>query len=343
VALGAAALAIFLAVRIRHDVRYALSSSTPRDLGPAEVLARGDAAALPVNQYVQVSGRPDRASGVILDTQGSWEFRQLFRLSGTDSRVFVRRQGDPLPVALAEKPRYTGRLIPFSDLSFFESIREHFAARVSGTHFFEPARLAGALEGGGAAPGALTVPDRTGGQVKLGPGDELVIERERPGRFRVELPRDRFPGLAQAKETLEAKGATVVAEVPGVDPRAARDRLVVEVEIPAAAREPILSALGDLDRRVRLRPARQRDVARLRELSTHPGLLVITRTGAPAVELPLGEIVSLRTEAPVVIPKDALILLEGERPRDQLPKLVILAFLVAFTAVSAMGLRRRAA
>lgn len=342
-ALCAAGLAIFLAVRIRHDVRYALSSATPRDLGGAEVLARGDAAALPINQYVRISGHPDRSSGVILDTQGSWEFRQLFRLAGTDSRVFVRRQGDPLPVALAEKSQYTGRLIPFAELSFFASIREHFAARVSGTHFFEPTRVARALELAGPAPGALIVPDRTGGQVKLGPGDELVIERARPGHYRIELPRDRFPGIEQARAAIEAKGAVWGSEVAGVDPEVARQRLVVEVQIPEASREPLLSALGDLDRRARFRPARRRDVVRLRELSARPGVLAIERAGAPAVELLLSEIVSIRAVAPVVIPPDALILLEGERPRDHLPKLLVLAFLVTITGVSAMGLRRRAA
>jgi hypothetical protein len=64
--------------------------------------------------------------------------------------------------------------------------------------------------------------------------------------------------------------------------------------------------------------------------------------GSGARTLPLAQIAALRTAAPVRVPPDALLLLEGERPRDHLKTLVILAFLVSFVIVNLLALRRPA-
>jgi hypothetical protein len=140
-AVAAIALALFLGFKLRADLAYALSATTPLDLGDARDLAGRSSAALPVNRYVRLAGRADRESAVILDTQGSWQFRQLFRLLGTGNRFFVRRAPDPLPVELAEKDTFTGLLIRLEDLSFAPAIRRHFVAHVSATHFFAPRAL----------------------------------------------------------------------------------------------------------------------------------------------------------------------------------------------------------
>jgi hypothetical protein len=126
-ALGAAALALFIIFHVRGDIAYSLSSTNPIDLGdasvtfgggakpgdgtrpravgvPAEVLERA------TNHYVSVRGTPDRESALELDTKGSWVFTQFFRILGTGSRLFVHRRDNPLPGFRAEEDRFEGRL-----------------------------------------------------------------------------------------------------------------------------------------------------------------------------------------------------------------------------------------
>ena len=157
-ALGAAALALFIIFHVRADVGYALSSPDPIDLGDAVGDLRRDARAgrarrrqrprgrgvspealaQAANHYVRVRGTPDRESALELDTKGSWVFTQFFRILGTGSRLFVHRRENPLPAVRAEEDRFEGRLIRFADLSFETSIREYTATHVSATHFFAP-------------------------------------------------------------------------------------------------------------------------------------------------------------------------------------------------------------
>jgi hypothetical protein len=337
VALGAVILAAFLGWRLRRDVAFALSSSTPTDVGEAGELARAPRASVPWNRLARLSGFPERESAVILDTQGSWEFSQLFRLHGTEGRVLVRRRADPLPAELVERDRFTGRLQRFSDLSYGDSIRRHFATRVTATHVFEPAALARALSGGAAGPVALV--DIAGARVTLAAGDELTIDRLRPSEIRLELPRDRFPDVGLVRKLVEEQGGSIVeAPAPDAAPGAAA-RHVLVVRLPEAARDRALAAIGDVDRRVRMRPARAAYKARLGELRASGAALTIARPGEAPVELPLAEIVSARTMAPVTIADDAIVLLEGERPRDQIAKLVVLGFLAAFALTNLLALR----
>jgi len=79
-ALAAAALAFILVFHVRHELRYALSSSAPLELGEARVTfsPRTTMTGLD-NRYVRVRGAPDRASGLEVDTKGSWTFTQFFR------------------------------------------------------------------------------------------------------------------------------------------------------------------------------------------------------------------------------------------------------------------------
>ena len=58
--------------------------------------------------------------------------------------------------------------------------------------------------------------------------------------------------------------------------------------------------------------------------------------------IPRAEVASIRTRGTVQIPADAVLLIEGERPRDSWPSLVVLAFLLAFALVNLLGLRRSA-
>jgi len=329
-AAAAVVLAGFLIFQIRHDLGYAVSAASPRDLGDARALSHGGPVA--GNRYVRVSGAADRESALILDTQGSWVFSQFFRLLGTEDRVFVKRAADPLPVELAERDIFTGRLVPFRDLSFQASIRRHFASQVSATHFLAPDALAAAL--GRGAP--LTIVDRAGERITLESSDEFAIDSSRPGVWLIELPADRFPDPDKAAAAVKQAGGEVLSAEPSALPR-----MSVRARLPEGRRPAVLAALTDLDRRVRITPARATARVRLGDLkATSEGLLVHPNGSPDAFSLALADIQSVRTVAPVRIPDDAWLLVEGDRPRDHLTTVMIAVLLLGFALVNLLALRR---
>jgi hypothetical protein len=335
VALAAALLAILLAIKLREDVTYTLSPAAPQDLGDARALAAKSLPELPLNRYVRLAGHPDHESAVILDTQGSWKFGQLFRLRGTGGRVYVRRDEDPLPVARAERDVFTGRLLRFKDLSFADSIAKHFATHVTGTHFFRPQELAAAL-----ATRPVTLADLSGQRVTLAPAEKLTLDVVRPDDLRIELPRKKFATEALARRAVEAQGGRVsLVQPPAPDDDKAG--FVVTAAFSASERERALSRLGDLDQQVNIRPARDRVEATVADISAAPDGLTVHRAGGGAT-VPLAAIASARTLAPVAVPDDAVLLIEDERPRDQTKTLVVLGFLIAFATANLLALRRPA-
>ena len=331
IAAAAVLLAGYLTFQIRDDVRYALSPGTAIELGDARGVAT--ASAVPGNRYVRLSGRADRESALILDTQGSWSFTQFFRLLGTEDRVFVKRSADPLPVDLAEHDVFTGRLVPFKDLSFQESISRHFASHVSATHFFVPAALEAVL--GQAVP--VTLADRAGQKVSLSAEDELTIDTASPEDLRIELPADRWPDLARAKTAVVDQGGQVLSA-----DTTALNRQAVVARFPPARRESAIAALSDLDRRVLIGPARTTVRVRLQDLRATPAGLVAHPRGGAEVTLPRAQIVAVRSVAAVRIPPGAWLLLEGDQPRDHIRSVVMAAFLVGFALVNLFALRPRA-
>lgn len=152
-ALGAGVLALFLVVKMRGDLRYFMSSSTPADLGDARALLSSERGrnvlAGGTNRLVRIAGTPDRESALQVDTKGSWTFTQFFKILGSDGRLFVHRREDPLPASRAERDVFEGRLIRFADLSFEDAIRAHFAGHVSSTHFFSAADVRRVVGAGG--------------------------------------------------------------------------------------------------------------------------------------------------------------------------------------------------
>jgi hypothetical protein len=332
-AAAAVVLAGFLIFQIRNDIRYALSSTAPRDMGDARTLARAPAAEVPRNQYVRLAGAADRESAVILDTQGSWTFSQFFRLLGTEDKVFVKRAADPLPAELAERDVFTGRLVPFRELSFQASIRRHFSSQVSATHFLAPDALAAAVARGGSQ---IPVVDRAGEKLTLSPEDELVIDSARPGVWLIELPADRFIDPDKASAAVKRAGG----EVLSAEPTALR-RQAVRARLPEERRRQALAALADLDGRVRVVPARVATRVRLSELRSTAGGLLAHPGGSPdGISLPLADIQVVRTVATVRIPDDAWLLLEGDRPRGHLTSVLVAVLLAGFAVVNLFALRR---
>jgi hypothetical protein len=336
IALGTAALACFLIFQIKNDLSYALSPGVAQDLGDARSISMAKPEGLPVNRYVRLAGHADRESAVVLDTQGSWHFTQFFRLLGTNNRIFVRRAADPLPAELAAHDVFVGRLMHFSDLSFQEAIRHHFAGHVSATHFFSPAQVRAALAQ--ASGGSLVLTDLLGDRVSLAANDELVIDTDRPGQIRIDFPRERFSDQAAARSAVEQQAGQVI-EAPGdaVDPKS----LALVVTFPPERRDQALQALGEMDRRLHIRPAHATHTARVADLAATADAIVAKTGGAEPQPFPVAQIQGIGTLAAVQIPDDALILFEGERPREHLKSLIIAAFLLGFAIVNLLALRRR--
>jgi hypothetical protein len=330
VALLAAALALFLAVRLRHDVAYALSSAQPIELGDARALAARPPSAVPINRLVRLHGQPERESAVVLDARGSWTFTQFFRMRGTSGRVFVRRVADPLPIAMAEHDIFEGRLVAFGNLSFAESISHHFATHVSATHFFAPATLAAALAAGA---GPWQVSDRAGDQVTLAAGDRLAIDIARPGLYLIEVAREHASEVARIKTLLASDGGRIAEQSE------AADRTLITAAIPEAARDRLLSAIGQQGRGVHFRAARETIEVPVSALQASAGGWQIAGAGGQRL-VRFDDVIAVRTRATVQIPADALLLLEGEVPRDETKSLVFLAFLAGFAVVNLLGLRK---
>jgi hypothetical protein len=351
-----AALAFFLVFHVRHDLRYALASGDPAEIGNARTAFAGPGAAAVAdyeNRYVRVAGTPDRESALEVDTKGSWVFSTFYRVLGTGDRLFLHRRLSPLPPALAEADVFEGRLIRFKELSFADSIRAHYAKRVTATHYFPPADFIRAI-GGRNGAARLELTDRAGDKVSLAPEDTLAIEVVAPDQIRIGLPRARFATEADARAAIESRGGEVLAtrglvqgfsrSGPEPGPLSSAppppERWTFVARFAPARRQSALDEIGNIDRQVEIRDARESVNARVADLSAAgAGLSLAVAGAAPRTLLP-AEIAAARTLAPVVIPDDAWLLVEGDRPREHVATIFIALILLMFGTVNIMGIFR---
>jgi hypothetical protein len=372
-ALGAAALALFIIFHVRADIAYSLSSTDPLDLGDAATTfgaakpaasaaalalrARaGDTSAVATpaqaaNRYVRVRGTPDRESALELDTKGSWVFTQFFRILGTGSRLFVHRRENPLPGFRAEEDVFEGRLIRFADLSFEAAIRGYSATHVSATHFFPPDGLRRAVAQSSAPP-TVNVVDLAGDPVALGLNDLLAIDVALPEQVRIAFPRDKFRDPAAARVEIEKRGGIVLSTAEAIvpttgDPPLAGatpidDRVVLVVRFPPERRQSALGELGDLDPKIEIRDARRTLKVRLADLRDGGDALLVqpAEAGAAPERLPIVDIPAIRTLAAVQIPADAWLLIESDHPRDHVQTVIFAGVLLAFAGINLLGLVR---
>jgi hypothetical protein len=352
-ALAAAALAFYLVFHVRHELRYALSSGTPLELGDARVTfsPRTTVTGLD-NRYVRVRGAPDRDSGLEVDTKGSWTFSQFFRVLGTGDRLFVHRRESPLPGFKAEDDVFEGRLVRFGELPFEDAVRAYFSAHVVASHFFALEDLRAALAG--PRGGALALRDRAGDPVTLAPDDVLAVDVSRPDEVRVGLPRDRFLDGGAARAELERRGGVIVGalglvrvDAPGAIPAVPLsmgggpppiERWTFIARFSGPAREAALGALADLDHKVELRDARETTTAHVSELSVAGDVLVVA--GTSARRIPWATIAAARTLATVHVPDDAYLLVEADPPREHLPTLFLALAVAVFGVVNLSALAR---
>jgi hypothetical protein len=355
-AVAAAALAFYLVFHVRHELRYALSTGEALDVGEARVTfsPRTTMTGLD-NRYVRVRGTPDRESGLEVDTKGSWTFSQFFRVLGTGDHLFVHRRESPLPAARAEDDVFEGRLVRFGELPFEDAVRAYFSAHVVASHYFALEDLRAALVA--ARGGALALKDRAGDPVTLAAVDLLSLEVRRADEVRVGLPRERFVDGAAARAEIERRGGTIVVDkglvrvdAPGAaaggalsfgdgPPPIERWTFVARFEGPG--REAALSALGELDRRVEIRDARELVRAHVSELAVADDALVVSLDGAAPRRLSWTTLAAARTLATVRPADDAYLLVEDDHPRDHLPTLFLALAVAVFGVVNLGALARQ--
>lgn len=340
-AIAAALLALFLVVKMHRDLTFFLSSAQPADLGDARALMANDrgAAVLAdgVNRIVRLHGTPDRESALQVDTKGSWTFTELFRLLGTQSRVFVHRREDPLPGFRAEADVFEGRLVRFSDLPFEEAIRGYFANHVSATHFFKPEDLSRLVKTRPDATSTVSLPNLAGDTVTLGPNDILAFELVHQDEVEVGLPSARFANPEVARSALVAHGAQVLR--PG---RTVADRQNWIVAVTPATRDKLMNDLAAIDYQSDLRDVRETVKARVANLAAE-GPLVVVRGGEGAdagKARPLVGLDTVRTLATVQIPPNAYLIVEAETPHEHASDAAIAVVLIAFASVNIVGLAR---
>jgi hypothetical protein len=145
----------------------------------------------------------------------------------------------------------------------------------------------------------------------------------------------------QAPPPPSAGAANLLASAP-----APPARWTFVVRFPAARRQAALDELGDIDRTVEIRDARETVAAHIADLSADTGgaaggaTLVVRAPGTPERRLAVGDVATVHTIAPVVIPDGALMVIEGDRPRGHVASVVIALVLFIFGVFNIVALAR---
>jgi hypothetical protein len=107
-----------------------------------------------------------------------------------------------------------------------------------------------------------------------------------------------------------------------------------------ARRQAALDELGDIDRAVEIRDARETVTAHIADLSADGAALVVRAPGVPERRLAAADVATVHTMAPVVIPDGALMVIEGDRPRGHVASILISLVLFIFGVFNLVALVR---
>jgi hypothetical protein len=316
------ALAAIVIFHLRADLRYALSSRTPIDLGDASTaLAR--ASALVDNSYVRIKGVPDRANGLRIEPRGEKYRLGFYRLYGTASRIYVRVPEGAVAGTPADE--WEGRLQRFDALPFGPSLREHHAKTAAARRHFDPAAVRAALE----KPGAPLV-DRAGDPATA--TGNLSVDVRVPDEILFYAPRDKYPAAKDAEYEITRQG------IPCSPLREEKAHYVMVAKAPLASRDKILAQLDTLGFEYEERVVRHD--APMTALHAAGGQLEIADAPAP-VRVDWSNVVDVALAAPIAIADDAWVILEGETPAGFTWVPVIAVLLLAFAAFNIWYLVRR--
>ena len=323
-ALVVVALAALLTWHLRADLRYALSSRTPADLGDARSLADRKIA-LDDNRYVALRGQPDRRNALFIEPRGEKTRQAFFRLRGTGTRVLVRAADTAGRAEL--KDSWSGRLRRFDTLPWAPSLRGYYQERVQAMRYLAPDTLKAAMKGG------TNLRDRAGEPIALDASTPIAVDVSFPEHLMVTMPAEKFPTDADARHELERMGLTVVPQPTTTKKEDGQEFFELLIKAPLAERNKILAKLEE--KSIPFAAYEDRWSAPLAELKDGGESLTV---GERAV--PWAQVRSAGVEAPIVIADDAFVLTEGEAPGAYwwAPALVLVLF--AFAAFNVWYLLR---
>lgn len=345
-ALAVVALGGLVLLRLQGDLRYALQPATPVDKGEARAL-RLD---LEPGGFIALRAEPDLRNALHFEARGERARSQLFRVIGSGSRLFVVTPG--LDARDDFQPRFAGRLRRFDDLPYAESVRAYYQREAKVLRTLSAERLRQLPPG--PLPTPLSTSDRAGEPLSLQADDELLLRVRFPDDVRVLLQRSKFPSEPDARHEVERLGLPAGPAVETKDGYGYVLRLPAE----AAARN---QALSRIDAQGMLFLGRQElyrvktgalvvgpDGLRLPGPERLPQPVRYEAQGAqlqPAprtaeVLLPWADVQAVQRSEPLLVPRDALVLLDGETPAALRWTLPVAALLVLFMAFNLWYLGR---
>jgi hypothetical protein len=298
VVLAVLLLGAILLVHLRTDIRYALSPRTPVEL-PEQV---PPGTVLPDNRLVSIRGIPDYRYALLLEPREDQYRRSFFRLLGTGDRLLVRADQTASRHELSE--RFVGRLRRFDALSFAAEIRGYYATQEV-TRFVDLGSLRACLP---KLLDCTTLRDVTGEPLRLEASRPLLWVVDFPDELKITLSRDRFLVEEDARHELERMGQPIRGAG-----RETEAGYVYVVEVSPEKRDAYLTKLEPLGASFAVH--RERLSVPLVGITFARDLVGLQPSGATtATSYPWSRIVSVQAEAPVRIPADSWVLLEGETP-----------------------------
>ncbi len=312
---GIAALVIALALllwgRLSDDSRYALGPHAPRELDRMSDLTH-----LENNQYVALSGQPDRRNALLFEPKGDRYRRAFFRLMGTGSRLWIAAaETSTEPPA---EDRFVGRLRRFDDLPYAAQLRDYYVAKVKSTRFLDLPALRRHL-----ADPAAPLLDRT--FEPLSSTSEVAVVVDFPEDLLVSLAKRQFPVEEDARHELTRLGAPLALQGETTE------GFLYVVRVPISGRDAYLQQLDQhgfpfAARRVRFAAAIERLGAEAERLkfphrAEHPAIYQIASgqlgpDGAGETAIPWGQVAAVEQAAPILIPSDAWVILEHQAPEQ---------------------------
>lgn len=200
---------IFIMLRVRPDLRFALQDQTAQEMGSvAALLGTQDLD----DRFVRVPAVPDRTLAVHVAASLAKPGSRLTPVQGTDGAFWIMLDGSVWTAGIQYNEVYTGRMRRLADLPFADKLRRHVDGRPPAERFVQPAALRAALEAGAAtveapAGDAIAVAADTPVHVYQAPGDLVRI---------MTIPTDGQPTAEAWTEALAAAGLVT----PDAKPRA---------------------------------------------------------------------------------------------------------------------------
>jgi hypothetical protein len=292
-----------------------------------------------------VTGQPDYRNALLFEPRGDTYRRAFYRLLGTSTRLWVRAEETSTRHDLGE--RFVGRLLRFGSLPYAEQVRGYYGTlKVTRLLDLAPFERRARGEVGPDFLRALT--DRAGEAVPIPDPSKttVTVAVDFPDELVISLSKERFAVESDARREVERLGVPV-APAKIVEGEGAGYDYVVRM--PAGGRDALIAAAEARDFAVRARHERFRVPLEtlgmvfpgghglpLRLGKDQPPFYAVqgnalvpadapppagAAAGPPGMEaqgtfriVPFSVVESIQVDAPVVIPHDAWIVVEGDLP-----------------------------